>query len=110
MRGLELRNLLPGRPRARRVPPQGGASPLQHLSAIGRLREVEGGGSTVPLLWERQVRSEPGRALGTHFSIPPTPGRWRPPTCMCCMAWEVEAASSRVTVQPPKPPPVMRLP
>lgn len=83
---------------------------MQHLGTVGRLREVEGGGAAVLLLGERQVGSKHGRALGSPFSILPTRRHRHPPTCMCCMAWGTEAASSRVTVQPPKPPPVMRLP
>ena len=82
---------------------------MQHLGTIGRLGEVEGGNPVVLHLWESQAGSELRGALGTCFAMPPSYGT-HSPTCMCCMAWEAAEASSKVTVQPPKPPPVMRLP
>lgn len=68
VRGLELCALLPGRPHAHQVPSPGKASPAQHLGAVGRLREVEGGGASILLLRERQVGSQHSMALGTHPS------------------------------------------
>lgn len=104
-RGVELAAWQTG---ARRVPSHGSTSQAQHLGTVGRLGEVEGGGTTVPCLWERWVGPEHSRAQGSRF--PHASRLWHPPTCICCMAWEAVEASSRVTVQPPKPPPVMRLP
>lgn len=106
--GVELPDLLPGRPRARCVRFQGSTSDVQHLGTVGRLGEVEGGGTPVLRLWERRVGSEHCRVLGICLSH--SPGLWHLPTCMCRMTWGAKEASSRVTVQPPKPPPVMRLP
>lgn len=100
-RGLELRDVLPGRPPAPGVPPPGSASAAQHLGTIGRLREVESGGTTVLLLRGRQVRSERGRASGTHFSIPPTPGAGaHPPVCAAWLGrWRRPPAGSRCSRQ-----------
>lgn len=70
-------------------PPQG-SSQGQHPGTVGGLREVEGGGTAILRLWERQ-RPELGGALGTGF--PPRPGpSVHPPVCA---AWLGEQQKPR---------------